>query len=115
MPTNAYRSSGRPEVTFAIERLMDMAADQLGIDRIKLRRKNLVQPKAMPYRNAVGMLYDSGTYEANMDLAMKIADWRRLQAAQARGEEARQAARASASRTTSSPRSARRRSAPRSP
>src|SRR5689334_18234742 len=75
MPTNAYRSSGRPEVTFAIERLMDMAADQLGIDRIRLRRKNLVRPKKMPYRNAVGMLYDSGTYEANMDLAMKIADW----------------------------------------
>ena len=74
MPTNAYRSSGRPEVTFAIERLMDMAADQLGIDRVRLRRKNLVRPKAMPYRNAVGMLYDSGTYEANMDLAMKIAD-----------------------------------------
>src|SRR6185295_4176701 len=75
MPTNAYRSSGRPEVTFAIERLIDMAADQLGIDRIRIRRKNLVKPKAMPYRNAVGMLYDSGTYEANMDLAMKIADW----------------------------------------
>ena len=74
MPTNAYRSSGRPEVTFAIERLMDKAADQLGIDRVRLRRKNLVKPKAMPYRNAVGMLYDSGTYEANMDLAMKIAD-----------------------------------------
>src|SRR6202007_774389 len=47
MPTNAYRSSGRPEVTFAIERLMDMAADQLGIDRVRLRRKNLIKPKAM--------------------------------------------------------------------
>src|SRR4029079_9931597 len=75
MAHNAHRSSGPPEVTFAIERLMDMAADQLGIDRIRLRRKNLVRPKKMPYRNAVGMLYDSGTYEANMDLAMKIADW----------------------------------------
>jgi aerobic carbon-monoxide dehydrogenase large subunit len=75
MPTNAYRSSGRPEVTFAIERLMDMAAQELGIDRVRIRRKNLVRPKAMPYRNAVGMNYDSGTYEANMDLAMRIADW----------------------------------------
>jgi carbon-monoxide dehydrogenase large subunit len=74
MPTNAYRSSGRPEVTFAIERLMDLAAEQLGIDRVRLRRKNFVKPKAMPYRNAVGMLYDSGTYEANLDLALKIAD-----------------------------------------
>src|SRR6202167_1823243 len=60
MPTNAYRSSGRPEVTFAIERLVDPAADQLGVDRIELRRKNLVRPDAMPYRNAVGALYDSG-------------------------------------------------------
>jgi carbon-monoxide dehydrogenase large subunit len=74
MPTNAYRSSGRPEVTFAIERLIDAAADQLGIDRISLRRRNLVRPSAMPYRNAVGMRYDSGTYEANMDLALQIAD-----------------------------------------
>jgi len=74
MPTNAYRSSGRPEVTFAIERLMDMAADQLGIDRVRLRRKNLIKPKAMPYLNAVGMRYDSGTYEANLDLALDIAD-----------------------------------------
>jgi carbon-monoxide dehydrogenase large subunit len=74
-PTQAYRSSGRPEVTFAIERLIDRAAEQLGIDRIKLRRKNLVRPERMPYRNAVGMLYDSGRYEENMDTAMRIADW----------------------------------------
>ncbi len=74
MPTNAYRSSGRPEVTFAIERLMDIAAEQLGIDRVRLRRKNLIKPKAMPYRNAVGMTYDSGTYEANLDLALDISD-----------------------------------------
>src|SRR5207249_9541260 len=56
MPTQAYRSSGRPEVTFAIERLIDLAAQRLGFDRISLRRKNLIKPKAMPYRNAVGML-----------------------------------------------------------
>jgi carbon-monoxide dehydrogenase large subunit len=70
VPTNAYRSSGRPEVTFAIERLVDTAAQQLGIDRIELRRKNLVRPEAMPYRNAVGMIYDSGRYQENMDRAM---------------------------------------------
>jgi aerobic carbon-monoxide dehydrogenase large subunit len=74
MPTNAYRSSGRPEVTFAIERLIDKAADELGIDRVRLRRKNLVPPRKFPYFNAVGMRYDSGTYEANMDLALRIAD-----------------------------------------
>src|ERR1700688_2963494 len=76
MPTNAYRSSGRPEVTFAIERLIDTAAAQLGVDRIALRRKNLVPPKAMPYRNSVGMLYDSGRYAENMDWTMEIADWK---------------------------------------
>jgi carbon-monoxide dehydrogenase large subunit len=89
-PTCPYRSSGRPEVNLALERLIDTAARELGFDRIELRRKNLVRPEAMPYRNAVGMLYDSGTYEANMDLAMRIADWNgfdaRRKAAAARGK-----------------------------
>jgi aerobic carbon-monoxide dehydrogenase large subunit len=89
MPTNAYRSSGRPEVTFAIERLIDMAAEQLGRDRIALRRANIIAPAALPYTNAVGATYDSGTYRANMDLAMRIADWagarRRQRSAKARG------------------------------
>ena len=90
MPTNAYRSSGRPEVTYAIERLVDEAARRLGIDRVALRRMNLIAPEAMPYPNAVGARYDSGTYEANMDLAIQIADWdgfaERRAAAQARGK-----------------------------
>src|SRR5262249_6119174 len=76
MPTQAYRSSGRPAVTFAIERLIDNAAAELGLDRIALGRKNLIKPKAMPYRNAVGMLYDSGRYEENMKRAMELADWK---------------------------------------
>jgi aerobic carbon-monoxide dehydrogenase large subunit len=76
MPTQAYRSSGRPEVTFAIERVIDVAAARLGFDRIELRRKNLIRREAMPYRNAVGMNYDSGHYEENMDWAMDIADWK---------------------------------------
>jgi len=90
MPTNAYRSSGRPEVTFAIERLIDKAARELGFDRVALRRQNLIGPQMMPYGNAVGARYDSGEYEANMDLAMRIADWdgfaTRRQEAQARGK-----------------------------
>jgi aerobic carbon-monoxide dehydrogenase large subunit len=76
MPTQAYRSSGRPEVTYAIERLVDIAAAELGKDRVALRRKNLVRPDAMPYRNAVGMLYDSGRYEENMNCAIAVADWK---------------------------------------
>ncbi|HEV2302236.1 MAG TPA: xanthine dehydrogenase family protein molybdopterin-binding subunit [Stellaceae bacterium] len=89
MPTNAYRSSGRPEVTYAIERLVDIAAAELGIDRIELRRRNLVRPQQMPYRNAVDMTYDSGEYEANLDRALRLADWDgfagRREAAAARG------------------------------
>ncbi|MBV8534608.1 MAG: xanthine dehydrogenase family protein molybdopterin-binding subunit [Alphaproteobacteria bacterium] len=80
MPTNAYRSSGRPEVTYAIERLVDLAAAKLGIDRVELRRRNLVPATAMPYTNAVGAPYDSGQYEANMDLALRIADVAGLEA-----------------------------------
>jgi carbon-monoxide dehydrogenase large subunit len=76
MPTNAYRSSGRPEVTYVIERLVDEAAAELGFDRIALRRKNLIKPNAMPYTNAVGMVYDSGRYADNLDWAMEIADWK---------------------------------------
>jgi carbon-monoxide dehydrogenase large subunit len=90
MPTNAYRSSGRPEVTYAIERLIDTAAAELGLDRIALRRKNLVRPRQMPYTNAVGAEYDSGTYAANMDLALRLADWpglgARRRAAKKRGK-----------------------------
>jgi carbon-monoxide dehydrogenase large subunit len=75
MCTQAYRSSGRPEVNFALERLIDTAARELGFDRIDLRRRNFVPPAKMPYMNPVGAQYDSGTYEANLDLSMKIADW----------------------------------------
>ena len=89
MPTQAYRSSGRPEVTYAIERMVDLAAVKIGMDPIELRRRNLVSPAQMPYANAVGSRYDSGTYDANMTLAMRIADWegfaKRKSAARSRG------------------------------
>ncbi|MDA0664078.1 MAG: xanthine dehydrogenase family protein molybdopterin-binding subunit [Proteobacteria bacterium] len=75
MPTQAYRSSGRPEVTFAIERLIDAATDRFGFDRVALRRRNLVTPGQMPYANPVGAVYDSGEYESGMDRAMAMADW----------------------------------------
>ena len=63
-PTRPYRSSGRPEVMFVMERLIDLAARQAGIDRIELRRRNLVPEDAMPYRNPFGLVYDSGAYHA---------------------------------------------------
>ena len=113
MPTNAYRSSGRPEVTFAIERLVDTAAAQLGVDRIHAAPQEPRAPEAMPYRNAVGMLYDSGRYEENMDGAMEIADWKGF-AARRREAKRRGNCWAVALPITWSPRSARRRSRRRS-
>src|SRR6185312_8279052 len=83
------RSSGRPEVNFALERLVDKAARELGIDRIELRRKNLIRKEQMPYTNAVGTTYDSGEYERAMNDALRMADWAgfpaRREAAAARG------------------------------
>jgi carbon-monoxide dehydrogenase large subunit len=74
-PTTPYRSAGRPEVMFVMERLIDLAARRHGFDRVELRRKNLVPASAMPYRNAVGTLYDSGDYLAALDRAVALADW----------------------------------------
>ena len=74
-PTNPYRSAGRPEVMFVLERLVDMAAAAHGFDRVALRRGNLVPESAMPFPNPLGMTYDSGDYETAMDSAVAAADW----------------------------------------
>jgi carbon-monoxide dehydrogenase large subunit len=73
--TNSYRSSGRPEAMFIIERLIDLAARETGLDRVALRRRNLIPEAAQPYQNAMGLIYDSGAYERVMDIALKEADW----------------------------------------
>ena len=74
-PTGAYRGAGRPEAIFIIERLMDEAARQTGIDRIALRRRNFIRPEQMPYKNAMGQTYDTGQFEKIMDQALVLADW----------------------------------------
>ncbi|HEY1795172.1 MAG TPA: xanthine dehydrogenase family protein molybdopterin-binding subunit [Stellaceae bacterium] len=74
-PTSAYRSAGRPEVMFVLERLIDMACRRHGFDRLALRRRNLVPPEAMPYRNPLGLVYDSGDYPASLRRATELADW----------------------------------------
>ncbi len=76
VPTNPYRSAGRPEAIFAIERIIDIAARQFGYDRIDLRRRNLIPPEAQPYANPLGMTYDSGDYAAVMDRALALSDWK---------------------------------------
>ena len=74
-PTRPYRSSGRPEVMYVMERLVDLAARQTGLDRIALRRRNLIPEAAMPYRNPMGLVYDSGKYHLAMEDVLRLADW----------------------------------------
>jgi carbon-monoxide dehydrogenase large subunit len=82
-PTYPYRSAGRPEALFALERLIDLAARRHGFDRVELRRRNLVAATAMPYRNPLGLLYDSGDYPAAQDRAIALADWSGFEARRA--------------------------------
>ena len=74
-PTRPYRSAGRPEVMYVIERLIDLAARQTGLDRVELRRRNLIPESAMPYRNPFGMIYDSGDYRTVMETALRLGQW----------------------------------------
>jgi carbon-monoxide dehydrogenase large subunit len=73
--TAAYRGAGRPEAIFIMERLMDEAARQTGIDRIQLRRRNFVRPEQMPYTNPLGQIYDVGAFEKIMDEGLDLSDW----------------------------------------
>jgi aerobic carbon-monoxide dehydrogenase large subunit len=75
MCTTPYRSAGRPEVIYVIERLIDKAALEHGFDRVALRKRNLIPPSAFPYKNPQGITYDNGTYRAVMDRAMALGDW----------------------------------------
>ncbi len=74
VPTAAYRGAGRPEATYTIERIIDVAARELGLDPFELRRRNLIPPEAMPYKTALTFTYDCGEFEAGMRKAAEIAD-----------------------------------------
>jgi carbon-monoxide dehydrogenase large subunit len=82
--TAPYRSAGRPETMFVIERLIDMAARETGIDRVELRRRNLIT--TLPHRNAFGITYDSGDYVGTLDQVLKLADWNGYTARQKQSE-----------------------------
>ena len=73
-PTAPYRGAGRPEAAFVIERLVDAAARELGIDRIELRRRNMIRRDELPFVTPLGFVYDSGDFEANMDRALDRAE-----------------------------------------
>jgi carbon-monoxide dehydrogenase large subunit len=74
VPVDAYRGAGRPEATFQLERVIDKAARQLGVDPVELRRKNFVRPDQFPYQTPVAVVYDTGNYHATLDKLLEIAD-----------------------------------------
>jgi len=88
-PMRAYRGNGRPEAAFIIERLIDIAADEMGIDPAELRRRNTIAPQAMPFQTALNFNYDCGEFEKNLDMALDLAGYgdfaRRRDEARARG------------------------------
>ncbi|MEZ5733549.1 MAG: xanthine dehydrogenase family protein molybdopterin-binding subunit [Paracoccaceae bacterium] len=74
VPVDAYRGAGRPEATFQLERVIDKAAREMGIDPIEIRRRNFVQPNEFPYQTPVAVAYDTGNYQATMDKLVAMAD-----------------------------------------
>jgi aerobic carbon-monoxide dehydrogenase large subunit len=88
VPVDAYRGAGRPEAAYVIERLVDIAARELGIAPDELRRRNFIKPGAMPYQTATGKNYDSGDFAAHLERAQQLADWSGFPARLARSKKA---------------------------
>ena len=86
-PMGAYRGAGRPEAAAMLERILDMAAVELGMDPVELRRRNFLQPDEFPYTTVTGVTYDIGDYDAALDEALRIADYDELRAEQAARRE----------------------------
>jgi len=84
--TTPYRGAGRPEASYVLERMIDLAADEMNIDRIDLRRRNIIPADAMPYQTGLTFKYDSGEFEQNMDLALEAADIAGFKARRAESE-----------------------------
>ena len=83
VPVDAYRGAGRPEATYLLERLMDVAAKETGIDRVELRRRNFIPADAFPYQTPVALQYDSGDYESTLKECLARADWAGFEARRA--------------------------------
>jgi carbon-monoxide dehydrogenase large subunit len=86
-PVRPYRGNGRPEAAFVIERMVDVAADELGIDPAELRRKNYISASQMPFKTGLTFTYDSGEFEKNMDLALQLADYKGFKARKAQSRK----------------------------
>lgn len=74
-PTDAYRGAGRPEATYQIERMVDLFAEEIGMDPVEIRKKNLISEGEFPYDNALGLQYDSGNYHGALEKALEIVDY----------------------------------------
>lgn len=85
-PTGAYRGAGRPEAIYVIERLMDAAAREMKIDGAELRRRNMIRPAQMPYKNPMGQTYDVGQFEKMLDQGLALADWGGFEARRAQSK-----------------------------
>jgi carbon-monoxide dehydrogenase large subunit len=83
VPVDAYRGAGRPEATFLIERLVDICALEMGLDRVEIRRRNFIPSSAFPYQTPVALQYDSGDYVATLEACLKAADWAGFEARRA--------------------------------
>ncbi|MGN6562787.1 MAG: xanthine dehydrogenase family protein molybdopterin-binding subunit [Thermomicrobiales bacterium] len=84
MATGAYRGAGRPEAAYYLERIMDVLADELGMDPVEVRRKNFIPPDAFPYKTAAGPVYDSGDYNKALTKALELSHYQDLRAEQGR-------------------------------
>jgi len=87
-PTAPYRGAGRPEIVFAFERLLDLAATRLDIDRVTIRRQNLIRRAQFPYHSPLGLVYDSGDFTGNLDRVIALADWNGFPERRARSKRA---------------------------
>ena len=85
-PVDAYRGAGRPEATYVVERLVETAARELGMDPAEIRRRNFIQPDQFPYETPVALTYDTGDYEASLDRALEHIDYSRFAARRAESE-----------------------------
>ncbi len=82
-PMRPYRGNGRPEAAYLIERIIDIAALELGFDKVELRRRNIIPPDAMPFKTGLTFTYDCGEFEKNMDRALALGDWAGFEARRA--------------------------------
>jgi carbon-monoxide dehydrogenase large subunit len=87
VPVDAYRGAGRPEATFLLERLVDIAAREMGMDRVEIRRRNFIPTNAFPYQTPVALQYDSGDYFSTLEQAQSSAGWAGFEARRAEAKK----------------------------